>query len=808
VKRDLTLPNNTSIKIEGNKMIIEGGTQVGQNLFHSFQEFSLSKENVANFNNALDIANIIVRVTGGSASNIDGIISANGTANLFFSNPNGISFGQNARLNIGGSFVATTASAFTFGNGSEFSATNPQAPPLLAINVPIGLRFGSNSGAIQVNGTGQGLISEGIAVSPSVSNSNTVGLQVLSGKTLGLVGGDINIEGGTLTAEEGQIELGSVSSGVVGINSLDQKPFLDYGSISSFKDLNISQTALVNTSGNIGGSISLHGKNISVSDGSVLLVQNLGSQLWGGIQVHATEALKLNGTSPNGKFFSTLRTESIGTGSGGDVNVFTKGLTLEAGAAIGSTTYSSVKGGNINVDTDSMQLINYAALNPYTTTGIIVNTAFSGDTGDIKILTRQLLLKDGGLITSLTLGTGNAGNIFINATDSVELINSEALINLERFYVPSYIATQAFTSGKAGNLTINTLRALVGDKASVDTSTYGFGDGGTIIINASDLKISGSVNSSALKASSDIQRFFRSPSTPSGSSGEVNISTKTLEVLSGGEIAVKNKGTGNAGTLTINAGSINLNNDGAIAASTASGEGGNISLEARSVQLRDNSFITATAQSGQGNGGNINIKSGTVVLLEDSRITANAFEGRGGNINIDTQGLFVSPNSSITASSAKGVNGIVTVNTGEMNFVNTVALKTGFNNNDTSKFCADSESREQLQIAGSGGIPASPSDSFNSLDGWSDDRKPNTNTTQSETNTSSTQNLVAPEYIEAQGSISNNDGTISFTDVPSDTTPYSSLSSAPCHSSEQSLAPGQQLSGEIIPEPPQKSTEH
>lgn len=151
---DTTLQNNSSITTEGNTNIINGGTQAGDNLFHSFEQFSIPTNGTAQFNNSIDIQNIFSRVTGGSISNIDGLIRANGAANLFLINPNGIIFGSNARLDIGGSFIGSTVSSVNFGDGRQSSASQPQATPLLTINVPTGLRIEkTNSGEIRIQDT-------------------------------------------------------------------------------------------------------------------------------------------------------------------------------------------------------------------------------------------------------------------------------------------------------------------------------------------------------------------------------------------------------------------------------------------------------------------------------------------------------------------------------------------------------------------------------------------------------------------------------------------------------------------------------
>ncbi|MEH2126539.1 filamentous hemagglutinin N-terminal domain-containing protein [Nostoc sp.] len=197
---DSTLPNNSVVTLDGNTLNITGGTQSGVNLFHSFREFSVTTGSTAYFNNAVGIQNIISRVTGRSVSNIDGLISANGRANLFLINPNGIIFGQNASLNIGGSFLASTASAVKFADSFEFSATAPQTKPLLTVSIPIGLQYGSNPGSILYQ---------------------SQDLELQPGNTLALVGGDVSFDSGIMFAPNKLVELGGLATeGTLGL-SLD-----------------------------------------------------------------------------------------------------------------------------------------------------------------------------------------------------------------------------------------------------------------------------------------------------------------------------------------------------------------------------------------------------------------------------------------------------------------------------------------------------------------------------------------------------------------------------------------------------------
>ncbi|BAY13977.1 two-partner secretion domain-containing protein [Calothrix sp. NIES-2098] len=624
ISSDNTLPGN--ISQSGNIFEITGGAQVGNNLFHSFREFSVPTGGEAFFNNATNltnITNIISRVTGGSISNIDGLIRENYGANFILINPSGINFGANAQLNIGGSFLASTANSVKFADGAEFSATDTSVSPRLTISVPVGLQFGQNPQAIRLQGQGHNLSLERPIFSPFTRGSTT-GLKVQPGNTLALVGGGIISEGGTLTAEGGRIDLGSVAGGLVSLNPSSQGWNLSYQGVTNFQDIALSQKALADTSGAGSGSIQLQGRNISLRDGSVALIQTQGAQAAGGINVNASESLALIGTTATGQISSNLFTETLGAGKSGDINVVTPRLLLQDGAAISAATYTPAPGGNIDIKAaDSVQVIGFSSINPSRFSNITAATFGAGNAGTLTVTTQQLTALSGGNIASVTGGKdgiGSGGNVTVNASKLVELIGVTPFV-----FTPSQITAGTGGPGKAGSVTVNTERLVVKDGGRVDASTLASGPAGSVTINAKDAvevsgTVPGSVNPSLIVSSANIvdpslQQLLELPAVPSGNSGDVTINTGKLTVADGAELTVRNDGKGNAGTLQVNAGSVLLNSGGKITADNlGSGSGGNLRIETGKLTISDRAFLSAST-FGNGTGGDINLRAADSVEM-------------------------------------------------------------------------------------------------------------------------------------------------------------------------------------------------
>ncbi|MFB2975373.1 filamentous hemagglutinin N-terminal domain-containing protein [Microseira sp. BLCC-F43] len=770
---DATLPNNSIVTPAGNRFTIDGGTTAGGNLFHSFREFSVPTGSEAFFHNSAEISNIISRVTGGQISNIDGLIRANGTANLFLINPSGIMFGPNAQLNVGGSFLASTASSIKFADGTEFSAVHPSVPPLLTINVPVGLQLGSNSGTISVSGKGHSLTFNGDPYSaPLEESGDRQGLQVKSGRTLALVAAQVTLNGGILTAESGGIALGGVSMGQVTLNPTAMGFSLSYPQVQNYGDIRLSAGALLDASGGGGSGIQIVGRQVTISDGSIALTDpKLGSRPGGEIAIIASESVSLSGINPIG-IPSALKSQVV-TGNGGAITVSTPRLIISNGAIIESTIFGIGSGGDITIDAfHALQVLGASPFSDASLSSIASSNYSQGNGGNITVSTARLQLIDGGNLVAVTYGAGAGGNMHLNATDSIEVIGFNR-ISPTPIRFRSAILAETTSSGKAGNLTLDTSRLSIRDGARIGASTIASGSGVNLTVNASEsIEVSGfgyrtsliSLLSSSALANTPAQTALGLPLVPSGDAGNATINTPRLMVSDQALVGVDNQGFGKAGDMEITAGEIVLARGGRITAASASGEGGNMVLNLRSLQLSDRSQVTAEA-GGSGRGGNIILSSDAVVLLNGSRISANAFQGAGGNINITTRGLFTSPNSAITASSQLGLSGTVAISTPAVNGSRGLVQLTSTPidpSNQVIVGCAAAHGNSFI-VTGRGGLPEDPTTPIRGQTIWRDLQDYSTATESANT---SPQNPPPSnvQIVEATGWVINDLGQVELVD--------------------------------------------
>ncbi len=721
---DNTLPSNSQVTKLNNTINIEGGSRAGNNLFHSFSDFTVPVGIEANFKNSPDVQNIIGRVTGSNVSNINGLIKTNNPANLYLINPNGIIFGNNAKLEIGGSFFATSADSLKFADGSEFSAKNPQSVPLLSINVPIGLQYGTNPGNIELK---------------------QANLQVDKGKNITLAGGNISIDGGKLLAPSGHVELEATPQ----------------------NDVSLSNQAEVNVRSDGGGSITINAREVELTGTSSLLAgiaEGLGTvnSKASDININATGNIYLKDESA---FRNSVQPEA--TGQAGDVNINTNGsLYFTDGARI-NTSILGKQGSAGNIRINALGTVSFDGVGSFpSSAGSVVYAEAIANAGDISITANSVSLTRGAILTSYVIGSGKGGNISINALNDVlfsGVSNTRELRSASGIYTS---IIQPTSVGTGGNINIKAANLTFLNGARLSARTYGQGSAGNININIrKDLIFDGVGYRGPSGAFTSVEP------TAIGNAGDINITSQTLRVKNGAQLSSSSTGKGAAGNLEILSDLVRLDNRGAIIANTIGGRG-NINLNATNLILRQQSNITTNATGSNNIGGNITINTDNLVAIpqDNSKISANSNDFRGGNVTINTTGLFglqfqntLTNISSITATGIDSqLNGTVQINRPDLELTSGLSeLPDGLV--DRSRLIAQSCPAihgDKFIITGRSGLPASPYQALRSNQTEEIAWVTNNHSLLSRENNSVKEPITKPQIIEANNWIINNSGEV------------------------------------------------
>ncbi|MCK5877855.1 MAG: hypothetical protein KAG43_09485, partial [Candidatus Marithrix sp.] len=467
-------------------------------------------------------------------------------------------------------------------------------------------------------------------------------LSVNEGKTLSLIGGDLELNGNSsvifdeghykaitanskLTAEAGHINL-------VGINS------------GEFTNQNFELNGK-------GGKIILNNT----------LIESSSEQGGGKILIVGEQLIMQN---------STIQTNTLADIDGKDIDIkLSKSVNINGDIqAVISKNFASAKGGNINITTPNLTISG----------GVIDLSSFAeGSGGNVEIKAEKTELNSGGSIESNSFGIGKSGNISIDSDKFLSLLGQRkgTIIgnNIKYIDFPSKIATNAYV-GNGGDLFVKTsdLNIVAG---SISAPTFGTGNAGSLIINTDNFSL-------------DEGAFIASSSAGTGDSGTINLTvTDTLSLFGRRKksyflptgMEVKNNQSaivtfallgGNGGDIFVSANKINIYDEGIITSSTVgiAEHSGNINIKSENLHLfkggqinNSNGFLFGRMfLSGPANSGSINIESENIDIVGNNLLTGiysdSYTSGQGGNITVKTNNLNINNSGSISASSASTGN--------------------------------------------------------------------------------------------------------------------------------------------------------
>ncbi len=584
---DGTLGQATSLSGPDYRISETLGQQRGSHLFHSFQSFNVNMGESATFTGSQTVTNILTRVTGGTRSWIDGTLRSEiPNANLYLLNPSGILFGKNAQLDITGSFHASTADYLRLGQDGRFDARQPNNS-LLTI-APIE--------------------AFGFLEQPAPISLQNSFLSVPNGKALSLIGGDLQMTDSTLYAPSGQLNLAAVaskgevlptSSDLV-MNSVEKQGTitLSLSSIERLQHIEIENVpppltnpvplGNLDVSGMGGGHIFIRAGQF-VLDKSWVFADNYGDKQGVGVDIRVDGNMRLT----NG---ARITAENLGNSQGGHVSLKTKNLLIsgrntEVPHPIGSLSTIATNnflgtgnGGDIKISTSVLEM------NP----GLIHSTAEgSGNAGNIHLEVDSLKLNNNAFINSSTITTGQAGDITINATDDISVLNMSSIS----------AGTAPHSHGNAGNIALKTPLLRL--------------ENGGVILGYSQ----GSGNAGSIQVTTDTASF----------SHRSGITTESIQA-GGGNINLEVRD------------SLYLADNSRITAQAQGIEpqhsGGNITIRSPQLSL-DNSLLLANAK--RGHGGLIDIRADQIQVLGDSQIDVSSELGLNGSVFLNDSELTVTP---------------------------------------------------------------------------------------------------------------------------------------------------------------------
>ncbi len=649
------------------------GRRSGENLFHSFERFSVNGGTVV-FGVPDGVGAVISRVTGDQASALNGLVSfaddaTNSlpvAADFWLFNPNGVVVGPNAEFRTSGALYFSGGDNVIFSDGSAFSADTSQ-PLTITSARPEAFGFlNAAPGPVIVQGAELQAQGDGITLS----------------------GGEVVIDGAILTSDQATETLTLIAGGQGDIAPVQpgERLVLTSGKIRITGSVGADSvsTALLQTRN--GGAVQLYAGEIEIDGGQVLAISSNANG--GAVDVRADRLVLRDRAG--------LGTVATGAFDAGATRVTARDITLTRGSVIRSQTQGDGDAGRVAVTGFDRLLVTRDLQDAETAIESEVIAGATGSAGLVLVTGGDLRLIDGGSIFSATFGEGDAGPVevdvaTITATDGGQ-IGSLARDNPEILNDPDI---DLVATGTGGTVTVRAseamsfsgiLRPRPTDPPDAELESSGIfsategeltGDGGDLFASAPLIILTNEAEIGA-------DTFFDS------AAGDLTLEGGMLIVSGGSEISTTSRRGGVAGNVTLRfSDGVELPSDGSIASRALRqggeagqveittgrlivGPGSQLSTDSRATNggailvnvsrfafINDGTVTTSVASS-EGAGGSIDFSGGPLALGDTGRIESTADAGDGGRVTISSAISFIeTPGATIDVSSALGQDGSI-----------------------------------------------------------------------------------------------------------------------------------------------------
>ncbi|MEO5339305.1 MAG: filamentous hemagglutinin N-terminal domain-containing protein [Magnetococcus sp. MYC-9] len=623
------------------------GKTIGTNLLHSFSQFDLATASETALFTGSGVTNILSRVTGGAASSINGKIKSSiPGANLYLMNPKGVVFGDQASLDISGSFHVTTADYVQLGSAGAYYADRTVNSPLVSVD-PTAFGFLTAAPAA-ITFAGTGFFDPFFGTNAPWYGK---GMTVPNGKTLSVVGGDVSITsnqygyGSVLQAKGGRLNLVSVAgTGEVkptatglGVDQAGGAITLSGNSV-----LRVSDT----TAGTLfvrGGTLSMGSSDAAGSAGSFYAAPT-GDGGGGLIDVLLDHEL----TMANG---SQISINNFGGGTGGEIRVQAHDIALSSGSGITSNARALGRGAHVTVTTPGTLTLTggNSAGHSYVSVG-----TSDAESGNLTIRAGHLELSEQAYVSSLSMGPGKGGEVTLMVGDAT--LNNGSL------------NTFSTAQGPGGSLRLESSGDLriTGSSGTISTEATGTGTGGAVTLETRG------------KILIQQDGAIKSKTSASGLGGAVTITTPgIMEIGSGGldsgMVATITESNGTGGALRIRAGTVKIVEGGSIssATSTQGGTGGAVAVHAETITLNGGALwgadIISKAYNG-GRGGDITVHADRDLIVDGQTSTFGAQianygwgASNSGAVAVTASDITLQHHGNMMASTENGIAGDVNV---------------------------------------------------------------------------------------------------------------------------------------------------